>query len=116
MGIIRKEHIVKELILGDGSNRIRKESVKDEAKAKAYIEGIKLLEDLKKQGCLEYKADDVSVPQYLHEIEINWTEDETELSGQRISDVLSKFDALVFTKEKVMADKWILSSEIYEEL
>lgn len=114
MSIIKKEHIVKELILGESSNIIQGKYVKDEAKAKAYSEGIKLLE--KMQGDFTFKADDVGRPQYIHEIEIKWTEEETELSGRNIGNVLSKFDTLIFTREKVLEDTWVLSSEIYKEV
>lgn len=117
MKAIRKEHIVKELILGEGSNIIRGKSFKDEAKAKAYSEGVKLLDMLRSElGGFEFKADDVMRPQYIHEITIKWTEVDTEVSGQQMSDILSKFDTMIFTREKVLSDTWILSSEIYKEI
>lgn len=103
--------------MGEGANIISGKYVKDEAKAKAYIEGVKLLQSLQDEHeGFEIKADDVERPQYIHEIEVKWTEFETELSGHKIGDILAKFDTMIFTKEKVLADTWVLSSEIYKEV
>lgn len=113
---IKKEHIVNELILGEGANIIRGKSICDQTKAKAYREGVKLLEKLHEEhGGFSYKADDVDTPKYIHEIEVKWLEFETELSAKKMAEILASFDTMIFSKEKILADTWVLSSEIYKE-
>lgn len=117
MGDIKGEHIVERLIMSEDANLIQGKYICDKAKVKAYKEGVKLLENLHKiYDGFDFKADDVNIPRYIHEIEITWKEIETNLPGQSISEILSKFDDMIFSRERVLADKWLLSSEIYKEI
>ena len=102
-------------ILNSG-NLIKGKYQRDDAKAEAYIKGIENLESMLKSGVMfAYRADDVDTPQYVHQIEIRWLNEENRLKGNDIGSVLSCFETVFFSREKVMNDTWILSSEIYKE-
>ena len=102
-------------ILNSG-NLIKGDFIRDEDKASAYSKGIEQLEAMLKSGVMmAYKADDVNTPQYVHQIEIRWLTEENRLKGNEIGNVLSCFETVFFSREKIMNDTWLLSSEIYKE-
>lgn len=109
------DDLEKKLFSGE-HNLIKGKFIKDEEKANSYIKGIENLESMLKDGIMfAYKADDISVPQYVHQIEIRWPLEENRLKGNDIGRVLSCFDTVFFSRERIMNDTWLLSSEIYTE-
>lgn len=108
---------LEQILNSNQANIIKGSYKKNEAKAEAYVKGIQKLEQMLQDGMMfGVKADDINTPQYVHQIEIRWLEVENRLDGKGIGDVLSCFDTVFFSREKIMSDTWILSSEIYEEI
>lgn len=107
---------LKKLLDSEKANQIKGKYVRDDIKADAYAKGIEKLEQMLKNGTLlAYRADDVSMPLYVHQIEIRWFEEENRLKGKEVGEMLACFDTMFFSREKIMNDTWILSSEIYKE-
>ena len=102
----------------DNAKVIKGKYVRDEAKVKAYLEGIKRLEDILQQGQipLAYRADNVDEALYIHVVEIKWLTDEVDISASEMGKVFTCFDSLYFSFERVFQNTWRLSSEIYREM
>ncbi len=91
---------LKEAIMSDEPNILPGETQIDFKKAAEFKEACEILEKLKQQGKLDFKAEDARKPLGMHSIQIKWKWDDAdmvEISAKEIAKVFSKMDTMVIT-------------------
>lgn len=96
-----KRKTLEEAIMSDEPNMLPGATQINFKKAAQFKEACSLLEKLKQQGKLDYKAEDAKVPLAMHSIQIKWKYDDgdmAEVPAKEMAKVFEKMDTICVTK------------------